>query len=292
MKLLSYKIDHRTTYGIVAWDGVIDLGRRLEAEFPTLRSVIEANAFDRLEAFLGSTSTDTDFDSITFLPPLPNPGTIYCVGVNYPDRNAEYRDKSDAPANPSLFIRTAESFTGNNQPILRPPESKQLDYEGEIALVIGKAGRRIPEDKALDHVAGLTCANDGTIRDWVRHGKFNVTQGKNFAESGAIGPWIVTPDEIGDLENLELITRVNGEVRQHDTTANLMFPFARLISYISTFATLKPGDIILTGTPTGAGARFEPPLYLKPGDVVEVQVSGIGVLVNRVEDENHPRMKP
>ena len=285
MKLLSYEIDQRATYGLVAWDGVIDVGRRLKGEFPTLRSVIEAGALDRLEALQKNMPTDTDFESITFLPPLPDPGTIYCVGVNYPDRNAEYRDASVAPANPSLFIRTADSFTGNDRPILRPPESDQLDYEGEIALVIGKAGRRIPEDKAFDHVAGVTCANDGTIRDWVRHGKFNVTQGKNFVHSGAMGPWIVTSDEFSDLANLELTTRVNGEVRQQDTTAHLMFPFSRLISYISTFATLKPGDIILTGTPTGAGARFDPPRYLKPGDVVEVQVSGVGVLMNRVEDE-------
>ncbi len=213
------------------------------------------------------------------------PGKIFCVGVNYPNRNEEYRDNSDQPPYPSLFMRTPESFVGHNEPILRPPESGQLDYEGESALVIGKSGRRIPETQALDHIVGITCANDGTIRDWIRHGKFNVTQGKNFDRSGAIGPWMTTLDEFDDVNDLALTTRVNGEIRQHDNTANLVFPFSRLIGYISTFSTLKPGDIILTGTPTGAGARFDPPRFLKSGDVVEVQVSGVGVLVNRVEDE-------
>jgi 5-carboxymethyl-2-hydroxymuconate isomerase len=168
---------------------------------------------------------------------------------------------------------------------LRPPESVQLDYEGEIALVIGRGGRRIPPERARDHIFGLTCMNEGTIRDWVRHAKFNVTQGKNFAASGAIGPWITTLDEVGDFGSLQLTTRVNGEIRQHDSTANLEFDFAYLIAYLSTFAELLPGDIIATGTPTGAGARFDPPRYLVPGDIVEVEVDGVGTLSNPVVDE-------
>jgi 5-carboxymethyl-2-hydroxymuconate isomerase len=168
----------------------------------------------------------------------------------------------------------------------------QLDYEGEIAIVIGKSGRRIAQADALSHIAGLTCLNEGTIRDWVRHGKFNVTQGKNWDASGAIGPWLVTADEFADMDSLTVTTRVNGEVRQHDTTARLMFPFSRLIHYVSTWTTLVPGDVIATGTPTGAGVRFDPPRFLARGDVVQVEVSGVGVLENRVADEAHAGARP
>lgn len=174
---------------------------------------------------------------------------------------------------------------GHGRNLIRPPESLQLDYEGEIAIIIGKAGRRIPEGDAESHIAGLTCVNEGTIRDWTKHGKFNVTQGKNFDASGAIGPWMVTADEFRGYDNLRVTTRVNGELRQDDTTANLMFPFRYLLSYISIWTTLKAGDVISTGTPIGAGARFDPPRFLKPGDTVEVEVSGIGTLSNRVADE-------
>jgi 5-carboxymethyl-2-hydroxymuconate isomerase len=184
-----------------------------------------------------------------------------------------------------LFYRAPNSLVGHDQPILRPKESNQLDYEGEIALVIGREGRRIPHARALDHVAGVTLCNEGTLRDWVRHAKFNTTQGKNFDASGSIGPWLVTADGIDWQQPFELTTRVNGEVRQHDTTQNMIFDFAFLLEYISTFATLKPGDIVVTGTPTGAGARFDPPRWLVPGDVVEVDVPGIGSLRNTVVDE-------
>jgi 5-carboxymethyl-2-hydroxymuconate isomerase len=210
---------------------------------------------------------------------------ILCVGVNYGNRNAEYRDGSDQPKYPSLFPRFPGSLAGHREPLLRPPESPQLDYEGEIAIIIGKGGRRIPEATAESHIAGLTIVNEGTIRDWTRHGKFNVTQGKNWDSSGAIGPWIVTADEFAHYDNLRVTTRVNGEVRQDDTTANLLFPFRYLLRYISTWTTLKPGDVISTGTPVGSGARFDPPRYLKPGDTVEVEVSGVGTLQNPVADE-------
>ena len=168
---------------------------------------------------------------------------------------------------------------------MRPPESEQLDYEGEIGIIIGKGGRRISEDAAESHIAGLTCVNEGTIRDWTKHGKFNVTQGKTWEASGSIGPWMVTSDEFPGFGDVTVTTRVNGEQRQHDTTANLMFPFRTLIRYISTWTALKPGDVIVTGTPIGAGIRFTPPKFLKPGDVVEVEVSGVGVLSNTVADE-------
>jgi len=184
-------------------------------------------------------------------------------------------------------MRTPDSFTNHNEPLWRPPESHQLDYEGEIVIVIGKEGRRISEDDAYQHIAGLTIMNEGTLRDWVRHAKFNVTQGKNFINSGAIGPWMVTADEFDadKYENMHINTKVNGEIRQDDTTASMMFPLKYIISYCSTFFHLKPGDLIATGTPNGAGARFDPPKYLVPGDVIEVEVEGVGKLVNGVIDE-------
>jgi 5-carboxymethyl-2-hydroxymuconate isomerase len=160
-----------------------------------------------------------------------------------------------------------------------------LDYEGEIVIIIGKRGHRVSQEDALDHIAGLTIMNEGTLRDWIRHGKFNVTPGKNFVHSGGLGPWMVTSDEFDSYDDLTVTTRVNGEQRQHDTTANLMFPFSYLIHYLSTFYILKPGDVIATGTPLGAGARFDPPKYLVPGDVVEVEVSGVGVLSNGIQDD-------
>jgi 2-keto-4-pentenoate hydratase/2-oxohepta-3-ene-1,7-dioic acid hydratase in catechol pathway len=217
--------------------------------------------------------------------PIPDPEKIWCIGVNYADRNAEYKDGSQLPKYPSLFCRTPSSFVGHGTPLERPKVSTQLDYEGEIVLVIGRTGRHIPRERAMDHVFGYTLCNEGSVRDWLHHGKFNVTQGKNFDRSGSIGPWIVTRAEAGDDRPFELTTRVNGEVRQHETTDRLMFPFDYLIAYLSTFATLKPGDMIVTGTPTGAGARFDPPRWLKPGDVVEIEVPRIGLLSNGVIDE-------
>jgi len=184
-------------------------------------------------------------------------------------------------------MRTPDSLAGHQQDLWRPPESEQLDYEGEIVLIIGKEGRRIPQERAYEYIAGLTIMNEGTLRDWVRHAKFNVTQGKNFVRSGSIGPWIVPANEFsaGDYEDMRVQTTVNGEMRQDDTTANMMFSIAYIISYLSQFFVLKPGDVIATGTPNGAGARFDPPRYLKPGDVVEVTVQGVGSLSNTVADE-------
>ena len=218
-------------------------------------------------------------------PTVPDPQKIICIGVNYGDRNAEYREKKNQAKYPSVFLRTRESLVAHREPILRPPESEQLDYEGEIVLIVGKPGRRIPQDRVWDHIAGLTLMNEGSVRDWLRHARFNVTQGKNFERSGSLGPWMVSADELSGKDAFHLTTRVNGEIRQDDTTANLLFPFDYLVSYLSTFMRLQPGDVIATGTPTGAGARFDPPKYLKPGDVVEVSVPEIGTLINSVRDE-------
>ncbi|HZO95231.1 MAG TPA: fumarylacetoacetate hydrolase family protein [Candidatus Baltobacteraceae bacterium] len=292
VKLVSYRLpghDVRAArYGVVREAGVVDASTRLGARYASLRDVLDADALDELRRAVDGASPEHALDDVALLPPIPEPQKIFCIGVNYTDRNAEYRDGSDIPKYPSVFMRAPGSLVGHRAPILRPPESEQLDYEGEIAIVIGKRGRRIPRERARDHVAGLTCMNEGTIRDWLRHGKFNVTQGKNFVASGAIGPWIVTTDELPAFDDIRVTTRVNGEIRQHDTTANLAFPFDMLIAYLSRFAELVPGDVIATGTPTGAGARFDPPRWLVPGDVVDVTVDHVGTLSNLVVDELSP----
>ncbi len=272
-------------YGLVTDRGIVDLSARHGARWPTLREVIADGALPRLAEEAAGLAPDFDLAEIRFEIPVPAPEKIICVGVNFPDRNEEYKDGQAAPSNPSLFIRFPRSFTGHDQPLIRPPESPQLDYEGEIVIVIGKGGRRIPEAEALDHIAALSLCNEGTIRDWVRHAKFNVTQGKNFDRTGSIGPWLVPYTDESQLADIKLETRVNGEVRQSDRTSRMIFSFRKIINYVSTFTTLVPGDIIVTGTPTGAGARFDPPIWLKPGDVVEVEADGIGLIRNTIADE-------
>lgn len=284
MKLVTFERQSRVSYGIVTDRGVIDAGSRLGPALPDLRAVLRAGALDRLRP-LADLSPDMALNEITILKPIPCPGKTVCVGVNYAGRNAEYKDGAEAPKFPSLFLRLAESFVADQQAIVRPPESTQLDYEGEIAVVIGRAGRRIPQASALSYIAGYTVCNEGTVRDWCKHGKFNVTAGKNFAHSGAIGPFLVTRDEVGDRP-LRIITRVNGEIRQDETTERMIFSIPALISYVSTFSAFEPGDTLITGTPTGAGVRFDPPRYLVPGDRVEVEVPGIGTLRNTVVDES------
>jgi 5-carboxymethyl-2-hydroxymuconate isomerase len=284
MKFLSFKHSGRESFGAVVGDKVIDLGAT-HAELADLRAVIRHDRLDELAAVARSAGGGIDLADIQFLPTIPNPEKIICIGVNYANRNDEYKDGSQAPGFPSVFMRTRESVVGHQELILDPPESDQLDYEGEIVIVIGRNGRRIKERDAHKHIAGLTIMNEGSLRDFLRHAKFNVTQGKNFANSGSLGPWLVTPDELDPMGELQIKTRVNGEERQNDVTSNLIFPFRYLISYLSIFYHLKPGDIIATGTPNGAGARFDPPKYLTDGDVVEVEVPGIGILRNRVKTE-------
>ncbi|HXE17384.1 MAG TPA: fumarylacetoacetate hydrolase family protein [Stellaceae bacterium] len=285
MRLLSYSVGGKESWGAVKDDGVVDLGARLKSRFTGLRDAIARDGLPVLRDETARATADVALSAIRYRIPVPDPEKILCIGVNYNDRNAEYKDGSEAAKYPSMFFRTRESLVGHNEPILRPPESNQLDYEGEIALVIGKGGRRIPKAEAATHIFGLSCFQEGTIRDWTRHSKFNVTQGKNFDASGSMGPFLVTADEIADYTNLTVSTFVNGERRQHDSTANLMFGFADLIAYVSTFTTLRPGDVISTGTPTGAGVRFSPPIWLKPGDEVTVEAAGIGRLSNKIEDE-------
>jgi 2-keto-4-pentenoate hydratase/2-oxohepta-3-ene-1,7-dioic acid hydratase in catechol pathway len=284
-RIATYSAAGKTAYGAVTDKGVINLSSRFGKEYPTLREVIAAGALTKLAEESERSSPDVALDAVTYLPPIPSPEKIICIGVNYPDRNAEYKDGSDAPKYPSMFMRTPRSFVGHNAPLIRPRASAQLDYEGEVTIVIGKAGRHIKQGDALGHIAALTLCNEGTIRDWVRHAKFNVTQGKNFDSTGSLGPWIVPYTKESQLADIRLTTRVNGETRQDDRTSRLIFGIPYLLNYISTFTTLVPGDVIVTGTPTGAGARFDPPRYLKPGDVIEVEADGIGVLRNTVADE-------
>lgn len=284
MKLASYRVRGRDSFGAVVGEGVVDLKLRLGAGFDGVLALLRAGALDKAREAVQGARADFPLSEVTLLPPVTAPEKILCIGINYANRNADYGDQ-DAPKYPSMFYRAPNSLVAHMQPLVRPHESVELDYEGEIALVIGKGGRRIAAADALDHVAGVTLCNEGTIRDWIRHGKFNVTQGKNWDATGSIGPWIVTSDEIDLTQPLHLTVKLNGEVTQDDTTANLIKSFPELIAYASTFMTLKGGDIIVTGTPVKQN-RGDAPVWLKPGDIVEVACPEIGVLRNTVVAEN------
>ncbi|PUE17521.1 fumarylacetoacetate hydrolase family protein [Limnohabitans sp. MMS-10A-178] len=279
MKFLSYSFQNQASWGLATDTGVVSLH---SAQYPTLRSALVAGVLEKLGAsVLGQPDTCT-LAQIQYLPVITDPGKIICIGHNYEEHRVETeRDKTE---NPTVFLRVADSQTGHLQPLLMPPESDHFDYEGEIAVVIGKGGRRIARDQAWEHVAGYSAYNDGSVRDWQRH-TTQFTPGKNFVGTGAFGPVLVTRGEIADGEELNLTTRLNGQVMQHATTAMLIFPIPRLIEYVSTFTTLAPGDVIVSGTPGGVGARRKPPVWMKEGDLVEIEVSKIGVLSNRVEKE-------
>src|SRR5512133_732144 len=222
MRLATFAVNGRVSYGAVTGAGIVDLGRQIGGQYPTLVDLLRADALDAARSVAGA---DHALEDVTLLPPLPGGEKIICVGINYADRNAEYRDDRQQSKYPNLFVRFPGSFVGHEQPLVRPKVSEKLDYEGEIALVIGREGRNVPRERARDMIGGLTLANEGTIRDWVRHGTLNVTQGKNFDASGSVGPWIVTTDEVDPLKPLHLVTRVNGDVRQDDTTERLIWDF-------------------------------------------------------------------
>jgi 2-keto-4-pentenoate hydratase/2-oxohepta-3-ene-1,7-dioic acid hydratase in catechol pathway len=283
MKLASFKVRGRDCFGAVVGEGVVDLKTRLAPKFSSVLELLRRDGLDEARATVQGVRPDFPLSEIEFMPPIADPEKILCIGINYANRQTDYGDQ-DVPKYPSMFFRTPGSLVAHGQPIVRPPESEQLDYEGEIALVIGRSGRRIPQDEALNFVAGATLCNEGTIRDWLRHGKFNVTQGKNWDATGSIGPWITTADEVDLSRPLHLTVKVNGEVTQDDTTASMIKSFAELIAYVSTFMTLKPGDILVTGTPIKL-KRNEAPVWLKSGDIIEIAVPQIGVLRNTVKDE-------
>lgn len=281
MRLASYNLRGRPSFGAVVGDGIVDLRARL-SRFATLLEVFRAQALPQAKAAAEGVRPEVPLSEVELLPPLLAPEKILCIGINYADRTKDY-DMPDKPKYPSMFYRAPNSVVGHGQNLIRPKISEQLDYEGEIAMVIGRECRHVAKEKAHDVIAGLTLCNEGTIRDWIRHGKFNVTQGKNFDATGSIGPWIVT--DINLTKPLHLTVRKNGEVTQDDTTANMIFSFADLIAYVTTFMTLKPGDIISTGTPVKKDAKSDPQVWLKPGDTIELECPDIGVLRNPVADE-------
>ena len=284
MKLMTFEINGNSTFGMIDGDKIFDIPKRL----PDATGLISLLDLQTQKLFLSSIkASDADYNlaDVTFRRPIEFPGQVVCIGINYGNRDEEY-ETSIKGNYPNVFLRTPETLAAHDQAMLVPPESEQLDYEGEIALVIGKSGRRIPRENALEHIGAITCLNEGCIRDWMRHGKANITQGKNFYRCGAVGPWLVTAEEFSEgYSNLRVTTRVNGEIRQDDTTANILYDFSYLISYASTWNALEVGDIISTGSPTGSGARMTPPVWLRSGDSVEVEVSGVGVLRNPIKNE-------
>jgi 2-keto-4-pentenoate hydratase/2-oxohepta-3-ene-1,7-dioic acid hydratase in catechol pathway len=282
MKLLSYELDGVPSWGALVDGQVLDLRAATDARVPTLRAALGAFAPADIAALAAGAAPRVALERITHLPVIPDPAKILCIGLNYDAHRVEAN--RDPTAVPTVFVRFAASQVGHGQPIVVPRESAKLDYEGEIAIVIGRGGRRIAEADAWAHVAGYAPDNDGSVRDWQAH-TTQWTAGKNFSATGGFGPWMVTRDEVPDGTRLELVTRLNGEELQRGHTGQLIFSIPRLIAYCSTFTPLEPGDVIVTGTPSGVGFKRQPPLFMKDGDVVEVEVAGIGTLVNRVRAE-------
>lgn len=281
MKLATFKTAQGPSYGVITGKGIVDLRRYLGNQYPDLKSLIAGNGFADAVKHLNETPDYKESD-ITWLPVIPNPDKILCVGLNYQEHVVETgRDNTEQPA---IFIRLPESQVGHRQPILRPRESNNLDYEAEIAIIIGRTGRRISQDKAWSHIAGYSCYNDGSVRDWQRH-TIQWTAGKNFARTGGFGPWMVTADEIPPGTKMTLSCRLNGERMQHATTEQMIFKIPKIIEYVSAWATLVPGDVIVTGTPGGVGARRNPPIWMKPGDKVEVEIDKVGILENSIGED-------
>ena len=279
MKLVSFVTANGPGYGVVKDGGVVDLRRRFGDRLPTLRALLSAGALPEAERIARDTAPDFPLDGLQLAPVIPDPDKIICIGMNYRDHVAEVgRIVTEKPA---LFARFAGSQVGHLQPLVKPAVSDQFDYEGELAVVIGKEGRHIPASRALEHVAGYSCYNEGSVRDWQRHTS-QFLAGKSFAGTGAFGPWLVTADEIPDPARLILETRLNRQRVQHTTTDLMITTIPAQIAYISTMLPLLPGDVIVSGTPGGVGLKRSPQLFMRPGDIAEVEISGIGVLRNPV----------
>lgn len=282
MKLISFLNAGQASYGIVNGDDVLDLQPILGAQAPDLRALIEQNLFAAAAEAARKHKPGLKFSQLTLLPVIPNPDKIICVGLNYGEHVRETgREITESPA---LFLRVPDSQVAHGQDIVRPPESTRLDYEGEIAIVIGKGGRRIREADAWSHIAGYSCYNDGSIRDW-QVSTSQWTAGKNFWRTGGFGPWLVTADEIKPDQKMTLVTRLNGVELQRASTDMMIHSIPRQIAYISTFTPLQAGDVIVTGTPGGVGNKRNPQVFMKPGDVVEIDVDAIGILRNGIRDE-------
>jgi 2-keto-4-pentenoate hydratase/2-oxohepta-3-ene-1,7-dioic acid hydratase in catechol pathway len=280
VKLLSYRAGTEERFGAVKGEGVVDLGRALGGRYGALSEVLTPERLDEVRAAVERGSPDVALAGLDYAPVITNPSRIICVGVNYSDHAAEAA-REIAPF-PSIFLRLVESVVGHGKPILRPRVSTDLDYEGELAVVIGRPGQYIPRERALEHVAGYSCFNDASVRDWQRHNP-GPTPGKNFYGCGSFGPWLVTADEVGNPTQLTLSTRLNGVEVQHVTTNLMINDIPTVIEYVSAWTPLRTGDVISTGTPAGVGMGRKPPLWMKPGDVVEVTISGIGTLSNPIE---------
>lgn len=281
MRLASFKIGSSSTWGLIEGDDALDIGSVVKDRYPDLKSAIAADAL----AAVADAARDAKrypTTAIQWLPVIPNPDKILCIGLNYETHRKE-TGRSEVE-NPTVFGRFANSQTGHLADIIRPKLSTHLDYEGELAIIIGKPGRHITQEDAWSHIAGYACYNEGSVRDFQRH-THQFTPGKNFPETGAFGPWMMTPDELGDVKPLRLQTRVNGQLVQDATIDQMIFDIPRQIEYCSSFTRLEPGDVIVTGTPGGVGAKRTPPLWLKPGDIVEVEIDKLGVLRNGVADE-------
>jgi 2-keto-4-pentenoate hydratase/2-oxohepta-3-ene-1,7-dioic acid hydratase in catechol pathway len=280
VKLASYIIDGTNAYGVVRGDQVITVNKHLGSRYPTLRSALESGVLDEIRRVTTDAQPDHKLPDLLFLPVIANPPKILCAGLNYRSHVAE--TGREMPTKPSMFSRFTDTLLGHQGVMIRPSVSEQFDYEGELAVIIGRAGRHVPPERALEYVAGYTCFNDGSVRDFQ---KISITGGKNFPASAPLGPWMVTADEIPDPSKLTLATRLNGREVQRSSTDLLIYSVPTIISYVSDFTPLEPGDVIATGTPEGVGHKRTPPLWMKAGDVVEVEISGIGTLRNRVEDE-------
>lgn len=282
MKLISFLNQGISSYGVVIGDEVLDLKPILGSQAVDLKTLISNNLFEAAATAVKTHQPTLKFSELTLLPVIPNPNKIVCIGLNYGEHVRETgREITESPA---LFLRMNESQVAHGQDIVRPPESFKLDYEGEIAVVIGKGGRRISEVDAWDHIAGYSCYNDGSIRDWQTNTS-QWTAGKNFWRTGGFGPWMVTADEIKPNQCMTLVTRLNGQEMQRTTTEMMIHNIPRQIAYISAFIPLEPGDVIVTGTPGGIGNKRVPPVFMKAGDVVEIEVDAIGVLRNGICDE-------
>jgi 2-keto-4-pentenoate hydratase/2-oxohepta-3-ene-1,7-dioic acid hydratase in catechol pathway len=280
LRFLSFSVDKQPSFGAVVENRVVDLGKRMSG-YSSLKDVIAAGALVRARDIAAESSADYEMKEIIFAPPITNPDKIISIGGNYPDRTPP--PSGDLPG---VYLRTRESLVGHLHSLIRPLESERLDYEGEIALIIGTGGRRIKQSAAMNHIAGLTLANDGFVGDWLQSGAHSVSVSKNFQQSGSIGPWLVTTDEFADPGAIDFTTHINGELRQQGSTASLRFPFDYLISYLSTFMPLNPGDVILTGSPAGIGAEMDPPQYLHDQDQLEIESELIGKLCNTVAVES------
>ena len=282
MKLASFIVQGRSSYGVVEGDQIIDLESLKPTLGSDLKQAIGHNRLNELSPARLARLPRIPLADVTFLPVIPNPGKVLCIGINYATHVRE--TGREMPIYPMIFTRFADSQTAHLQPIVRPTASHKLDFEGELAVVIGKTARHVKQADALDYVAGYACYNDGSVRDWQKH-TIQFVPGKNFPNTGGFGPWLVTGDEIGDPQDLELTTRLNGEVMQHTRTSDMIFDVRQLIEYCSTFTELAPGDVIVTGTTGGVGAFREPPVWMKPGDEVEIEIARIGTLRNSIVDE-------